>query len=57
MKQQQVAMKLAKAAGGQTGDTRYGWWAVTAILLQARAAASGASLPHSQMCLHLSCDH
>ncbi len=41
MKQQQVAMKLAKGAGGRPGSERYMWWAVTSLLLQARAAAAG----------------
>jgi hypothetical protein len=41
MKQQQVAMRLAKAAGQSEGGDRYMWWAVTSLLLQARAAAAG----------------
>lgn len=42
VKQQHVAMRLAKAAGGGAGGDRYMWWAVTSLLLQARAAAEGA---------------
>lgn len=41
MKQQQVAMRLAKAAGGGAGGDRYMWWAVASLLLQARAATKG----------------
>ncbi len=47
MKQQQAAMKLAKAAGSKPGAERYGWWAVTTVLQQARAAAAGVSALHS----------
>lgn len=41
VKQQQVAMRLAKAAGSREGGKRYMWWAVTSLLLQAGAAAAG----------------
>jgi hypothetical protein len=41
MKQQQVAMRLAKAAGGAANGDRYMWWAITSLLLQARVAAAG----------------
>ena len=37
--QQQVALKLHKLAGAT--DEWYVWWAVVAIALQARAAATG----------------
>lgn len=47
MKQQQVAMRLAKAAGGAAGGDRYMWWAVTSLLLQARAADAGEGLQES----------
>jgi len=52
VKQQQVAMKLAKGAGGRPGSERYMWWAVTSLLLQARAAAAGdcAQLLSSRIC-------
>lgn len=44
VKQQQLAMKLARETGGkQAGGERYGWWTVTTLLLQARLAAAGTS--------------
>ena len=52
MKQQQVAMRLAKAAGGSAGGDRYMWWAVTSLLLQARAADAGENLhPSAARCI------
>ena len=41
VQQQRVAMKLSKMAGANAGP-QYLWWAVTSLLLQARAAAAGA---------------
>ena len=41
VQQQRVAMKLSKMAGAGAGP-QYLWWAVTSLLLQARAAAAGA---------------
>jgi len=41
VQQQRVAMRLSKMAGAGAGP-QYLWWAVTSLLLQARAAAAGA---------------
>jgi len=41
VQQQRVSMKLSKMAGAAAGP-QYLWWAVTSLLLQARAAAAGA---------------
>ncbi|KXZ48272.1 hypothetical protein GPECTOR_29g5 [Gonium pectorale] len=58
VKQQQVALRLSKAAAAAPGGTvlgaeRYGWWVVLSLLLQARAAlrarAAGSAAPAGQV--------
>ena len=44
MQQQRVASKLSRLAAGRD-DGSYTWWAITSLLLQARAASSGLMAP------------